>query len=194
MTSHDFNYNEAVNFCLPDWLTEDLNCVNKYKEMSKAPVFSHDELLVTIFCHEKSPKASRWLLPLFDEMVKRELSRRQRARDEIPCLLEILEDEGYCDEHYQCQVDKSFCYLSQLTTEEAEPGHVVCIDHHETLDIAKPRTMKIRFSDEELKAMLARVKQRANNRTAERVKGKEAMVEVPQKVSAPCSYFVKRSL
>lgn len=58
--NHGFNLNEAVNFCLPDWLKEGSLCVNHYKQLHKLPVFSHDELLVTIFLNEKSPRVSRW--------------------------------------------------------------------------------------------------------------------------------------
>lgn len=156
--SHDFNYNEAVNFCLPDWLTYDLEGVKRYKSINKPPVFSHDELLITIYSYEKTPKASLWLLPLFEEMVNRELADRARAKQNIPDLEIIVEDEQQEDEQYQCIVDKSFCYLSQIVTQ----GHneVACADHLGSLVNGK-KIMKIRFTDEDLLAMLKRVHQRA---------------------------------
>lgn len=58
--NHGFNFNEAVNFALPNWLPTGLKCVNRYRDIKKNPVFSHDELLVTISQHEKSPRASQW--------------------------------------------------------------------------------------------------------------------------------------
>jgi hypothetical protein len=58
--NHGINHHEAVNFCLPDWLPDGSLCVQHYKALQKMPVFSHDELLVTIFLNEKGPKVSRW--------------------------------------------------------------------------------------------------------------------------------------
>lgn len=167
--SHDFNYNEAVNFCLPDWLTSDLEGVKKYKSINKPPVFSHDELLMTIYSYEKTAKSSLWLLPLFEEMVNRELEDRARAKKNIPGLEVIVEDEQQEDDQYQCVVDKSFCYLSQITTE----GHseVACADHWTSLPAGK-KVMKIRFTDQDLLAMLKRVHQRA------------AVLNVPEESSA----------
>ncbi|OBZ70212.1 Lysine-specific demethylase 5D [Grifola frondosa] len=46
--NHGFNFNEAVNFALPDWLPFGLDCMKRYQEHRKLPVFSHDELLITI--------------------------------------------------------------------------------------------------------------------------------------------------
>lgn len=56
---------EAVNFALPDWLPLGLQCVQRYQELKKVPVFSHDELLLTIFSHEKNPRTSRWCVYRF---------------------------------------------------------------------------------------------------------------------------------
>lgn len=42
------NFNEAVNFAPPDWLSFGLDCARRYQEHGKMPVFSHDELLVTV--------------------------------------------------------------------------------------------------------------------------------------------------
>lgn len=119
---------------------------------------------MTIYSYEKSPKSSQWLLPLFEEMVQRELHERTQAIQDIPDLHVIRENIEQDDEQYQCIVDKSFCYLSQVTTE----GHtsVACAEHWKSLPEGK-KVMKVRFTDEDLKAMLARVRQRANVVTAE---------------------------
>ena len=58
--NHGFNFNEAVNFALPDWLTEGAQCVKRYREIKKHPVFSHDELIYTIAQHDKAPHTSQW--------------------------------------------------------------------------------------------------------------------------------------
>lgn len=153
------NYNEAVNFCLPDWLEQDLTCVKHYKQMHKSPVFSHDELLVTIFHHERSAHVSKWLLPQFEEMVTRELAERASARATIPNLREMLEDEERPDEYLQCQTDKSYCYLSQITSPSV--SFVTCPEHCEALGANVQKVMKCRFSDEALRAMVDKIKKRA---------------------------------
>lgn len=54
------NFNEAVNFALPDWLPLGLECVRRYQEHRKLPVFSHDELLITITQQSQSIKTAIW--------------------------------------------------------------------------------------------------------------------------------------
>ena len=55
-----FNFNEAVNFALPDWLPQALDCVKRYQEHRKLPVFSHDELIITITQQSQSIKTAIW--------------------------------------------------------------------------------------------------------------------------------------
>lgn len=55
-----FNFNEAVNFALPDWLPQALSCVKRYQEHRKLPVFSHDELIITITQQSQSIKTALW--------------------------------------------------------------------------------------------------------------------------------------
>lgn len=121
---------------------------------------------MTIYSYEDAPTSSRWLLPLFEEMISRELQERETARSSIPDLEVIVEDEQQDDDQYQCIIDKSFCYLSQITTE----GHaqVACVNHWSQLPTGK-KIMKIRYSDRDLKAMLLRVQKRATADTAEPV-------------------------
>lgn len=54
------NLNEAVNFAVPDWIDEGRNCVKRYQEHQKLPVFSHDELLITITQHSQTIKTAVW--------------------------------------------------------------------------------------------------------------------------------------
>ena len=58
--SSQFNFNEAVNFALPDWLPQGLECVKRYQEHRKLPVFSHDELIITITQQSTSIKTAIW--------------------------------------------------------------------------------------------------------------------------------------
>lgn len=57
---YQLNFNEAVNFALPDWLPYGLDCVKRYQEHRKLPVFSHDELIITITQQSSSIKTAIW--------------------------------------------------------------------------------------------------------------------------------------
>ena len=54
------NFNEAVNFALPDWLPHGKEAVQKYREYAKAPVFSHNELLISITLYSDTIKTALW--------------------------------------------------------------------------------------------------------------------------------------
>ncbi|KAG0139575.1 hypothetical protein CROQUDRAFT_54507 [Cronartium quercuum f. sp. fusiforme G11] len=158
--NHGFNLNEAVNFCLPDWLPDGNLCVKHYKSLKKLPVFSHDELLITIFLNEKSPKVSRWLLPHFREMIKRELSDRENARTSISNLSTevLIEPEDLPEDQIQCHHCKSLGYLSHVTS----PGcpRVSCLEHSHTLGDGV-KVLRFKYPDDVLEAMLLRVTNRS---------------------------------
>lgn len=52
--------NEAVNFALPDWLPDGKESVRRYREHNKAPVFSHNELLITITLFSETIRTALW--------------------------------------------------------------------------------------------------------------------------------------
>lgn len=58
--NHGFNLNEAVNFALPDWLPLGSACVQRYQQFGKAPVFSHEELLVAISQYSDTVESAVW--------------------------------------------------------------------------------------------------------------------------------------
>lgn len=60
VTNRQLNFNEAVNFALPDWLGQGKECVARYKNHAKAPVFSHEELLVTITLYSETIRTALW--------------------------------------------------------------------------------------------------------------------------------------
>lgn len=158
--NHGLNFNEAVNFALPDWLPYARACVQRYREHRKLPVFSHDELLITITQQSQSIKTAMWLIGSLEEMTQREMNDRRKAR----CLglAEILEEEDKPEDQYQCNICKAFCYLSQVTCQCTRK--VVCVDHVSLLCENRPphhQTLRKRFSDEELLDIQAKVAERA---------------------------------
>lgn len=157
--NHGFNVCEAVNFCLPDWLPHGLACANHYAEIRKPPVFSHDELVCTIYQHERNPRSSKWLLPFFQEMVDRELASRQAVRKLRPDIIEILHDVDLQDENTQCSHCKVYCHLSQVFSEHLPA--VSCAKHVQIVHGDKPVLMRVRYMDADLLAFCKRVKGRA---------------------------------
>ncbi|KAF9006679.1 jumonji superfamily protein [Cyathus striatus] len=159
--NHGLNFNEAVNFALPDWLPFGRDCVQRYREHRKLPVFSHDELLITITQQSQSIKTAIWLIKSLKEMTDRELNNRQIARSlGIP---EVLKEEDRPEEQYQCHVCKVFCYLSQVTCQCTTK--VVCVDHRDLLcnnHSPQHHTLRKRFSDEELIDVQSKVAERAS--------------------------------
>ncbi|GAA5978531.1 hypothetical protein JCM10908_004391 [Rhodotorula pacifica] len=155
--NHGFNFNEAVNFALSDWLPEGLRCIERYREIKKNPVFSHDELLVTISQWERDPRTSKWLLPHVREMVSREMAGREaiRAREDAP--EETVDPNDRDEEEYQCQHCRVLCYLSQIISEDGKS--IACLDHFDTLP-SGPKILRVRFTD----ADLAQLNNRVNNR------------------------------
>lgn len=174
--NHGFNFNEAVNFALPDWLSYDRDCVQRYREHRKLPVFSHDELLITITQQSQSIKTAMWLIDSLREMTNREMELRARSR--LLGFPEILEREDRSEEQYQCTVCKAFCYLSQITCQCT--SKIVCVDHADLLcedRVTHQRTLRKRFSDEELLETLAKVVEREAIPTAWRSKFSKLLME-----------------
>lgn len=125
------------------------------------PVFSHDELLMTLFANEKNPRSSRWLYPFFKEMVDREMERRQEARDNITDLTEEVDDSEITEDQYQCIVCKSYCFLSQIVA-TSQPEHVTCHEHATQVFGEAKKTLRLRYGDDVLRQFLSRVKARSD--------------------------------
>ncbi|KAI9464290.1 jumonji superfamily protein [Russula earlei] len=173
--NHGFNLNEAVNFALPGWLTYGRQCVERYREHRKQPVFSHDELLITITQQSQSIATAIWLNDSLKEMVDREMGDRTRARSLK--LGEILEEEDRSEDQYQCITCKAFCYLSQVTCHCT--NKVACVDHAHSLCkcAMEQRTLRKRFTDEDLLDTQMRVAERASVPSAWQTKLNKALAE-----------------
>lgn len=99
------------------------------------------------------------LLPNFKEMVHREMERRREAR--ALNLGEFLEEGDRSEEEeYQCVNCKMLCYLSQVTCQCTK--EVACVDHINNLCQCpmQNRTLRKRFSDEQLYTHLATIEAR----------------------------------
>ncbi|TFY73470.1 hypothetical protein EWM64_g10542, partial [Hericium alpestre] len=173
--NHGLNFNEAVNFALPDWLPYGRQCVQRYRDHRKHPVFSHDELLITITQQSQSIATAIWLNDSLKEMTDRELGDRRKAR--ALKMGEVLEHEDRPEDQYQCHTCKAFCYLSQVTC--ACTTKIACVDHASQLCDCpmEQRVLRKRFSDEELVETQSRVAERAAIPTAWQAKFRKALAE-----------------
>ena len=172
------NFNEAVNFALPDWLPYGRQCVQRYREHRKLPVFSHDELLVTITQQSQSIVTALWCVSSrcsvcevfvlmcpsrlngsLKEMTDREMEDRRKAR--ALNMGESLIEADQIEEQYQCKICNVFCYLSQVTC--ACNKSIVCVEHAGMLCSCamKRRVLRTRFSDTQLLETQAAVAERA---------------------------------
>ncbi|KAI0037477.1 JmjC-domain-containing protein, partial [Auriscalpium vulgare] len=80
LTSAQLNFNDAVNFALPERLPFGRQCVQRSREHRKLPVFSHDELLITITQQSQSIATAIWLNESLQVMTEREVENRCKAR------------------------------------------------------------------------------------------------------------------
>ncbi|KAK6904001.1 hypothetical protein I203_107513 [Kwoniella mangroviensis CBS 8507] len=159
--NHGINMNEAVNFALPDWLPDGREAVMRYQQHLKPPVFSHNELLVTITLYSETIRTALWLKDNLSVMVEDETRRRDQLRLTFPSLAETQTEEDGSEEQYQCSVCKSFCYLAQITCTCTKL--VACLDHADQLCSCpkSKKTLRKRYTEAQLEEILAVVAARA---------------------------------
>lgn len=133
----------------------------RYREHAKPPVFSHNELLITITLYSDTIKTALWLQDSLRVMVDEETAARNKLRAAIPNLNETLLEEDVPEGQYQCCVCKGFCYLSQVTCSCTKL--VSCFEHIDLLCECAwtERTLRLRFSEDQLQDILEAVESRA---------------------------------
>ena len=187
--NHGFNFNEAVNFAPTDWEPWGAAGVERLRAFRRYPCFSHDELLLTAASRDSTIGTAKWLAPALERTCNRELGERAafiaRQRNIAPhngtfsadgssapgdCQLKFaLEEEDIPEEDYQCHYCKSYTYLTQFRCHRT--NKTVCLMHVETYDccgeplaqrlLGPDHTLRYRISDEELKALVQTVVDRA---------------------------------
>lgn len=94
-------------------------------------------------------------------MVDRELVSRARVRRLLPNAEEDVDSTELDEEEYQCGTCRVLCYLSQIIVEVGDEHKIACPDHYSSLPKGD-MFYRLRYSDEDLKAMLAKVKARSD--------------------------------
>ncbi|KAK3844929.1 MAG: PLU-1-like protein-domain-containing protein [Linnemannia gamsii] len=149
--NHGFNFAEAVNFAPPDWCKFGLECVQRYKEHRKHPVFSHDELIITTALNDPSIATAYWLKDGIQDLFERETSQRRDVKKAYPTIKVSVEEADKPEEEVQCLHCNTYIYLSQIGCQCQT--RVVCPDHIDELckcDSPK-RFLRLRYSDDRLK-------------------------------------------
>ncbi|KAJ3042941.1 hypothetical protein HDV00_006248 [Rhizophlyctis rosea] len=181
--NHGFNFAEAVNFALPNWLPHGLNCAERYHEFHKQPVFSHDELVISTCKKEGNIRSALWLKRELDALRERESTARQLIRDTYPNIQEIVDDSEIAkEEEDQCLVCHQYCYASSMVCGECSPGKVSCLslDHVRELckcPASRSLRLRMRFTEKALDEVALRVSQVANKPTDWKEKHDKLMLE-----------------
>ncbi|KAF9113649.1 hypothetical protein BGX27_001124 [Mortierella sp. AM989] len=110
--NHGFNFAEAVNFAPPDWCHFGLECVQRYKDHRKQPVFSHDELIMTTALNDTSIATAYWLRDEMKNLLDRELSDRKHVLKQHPKIKVVLEEKDRPEEELcKCELGDRFLRL-----------------------------------------------------------------------------------
>ncbi|WFD27504.1 hypothetical protein MNAN1_002501 [Malassezia nana] len=159
--NHGFNVNEAVNFALPDWIMDDLACVRRYQQHARQPVFSHDELLVTIALHNQQLSTAMWLQHALQEMVERELAGRTAIRTRIAAMGPNPSTDEVWDAATEvaCAHCKTLCYLSHVVCDDN--ARAACLAHADQVHGNTRWTLRVRHTDAFLTTQQTRVAERA---------------------------------
>ncbi|OLL26344.1 Lid2 complex component lid2 [Neolecta irregularis DAH-3] len=161
-----YNVNEAVNFAPADWEPFGRECVARYQEFRKIPVFSHDELLLSAAARDSSIRTAIWLTQGLEDMKNREFAGRHLIRSTYPEIKSEVMEEGVSEEQYQCSICKTFTFLSQITC--SCTSNIACSAHVEELcdcNISS-RILRLHRSDEWISDLTTRIAERARLPTA----------------------------
>ncbi|KAF9950865.1 hypothetical protein BGZ72_007548 [Mortierella alpina] len=122
--NHGFNFAEEVNFAPPDWCRFGQECVQRYKQHKKSPIFSHDELIMTTTLNDPSIATARWLRDELSGLLDRELAHRRSILKQYPAIKVVADDSDRSEEEMQCLHCNAFVYLSQLCKCEVSSIHL----------------------------------------------------------------------
>ncbi|KAG7296889.1 hypothetical protein JYU34_019753, partial [Plutella xylostella] len=158
-----YNFAEAVNFTPPDWLKMGRECIAHYSTLRRYCVFSHDELVCKMALEANSLSLVVALAAYRDmrTMLHDERKLRKGLLDWGVTQAEREAFELLPDDSRQCQLCKTTCFLSCVTC--ACTGSVACLRHYADLCACAPalRTLRYRYTLDELGATLDRLKQRS---------------------------------
>ena len=206
--NHGFNFNEAVNFAPHDWEPFGEEGVKRLQEFRRQPCFSHDELLMTAAARDPTIKTAKWLAPALVRLRDRELQERQDflrrhmdyndhyckivnepgAENNVRCDIGFeMDEQDLPEEEYGCCYCKAYSYLSRYQCHKS--SKVVCLLHAGTYECCNAseeerftsadHTLRYRYTDDSLKAVVQKVIDRAQMPEAWQEKLDKALEDEP---------------
>ncbi|ETW08892.1 hypothetical protein H310_01385 [Aphanomyces invadans] len=151
--SQGFNCNEAVNFCLPDWIPFGRVCSERYREVGRLSVFSHDRFMSVLAKRGLFPddadhdddvgalvQASRMLMDELNRLVDEEIRLRdQLVKSGIVTVVAmtkrneaLTDDEMGYDDRRQCVACKHSLFFSGIAC-SCSHTKVACLRHADKL-------------------------------------------------------------
>ncbi|KAJ2894404.1 hypothetical protein IWW38_002590, partial [Coemansia aciculifera] len=160
-----FNFNEAVNFATSDWMPFDVPSIKRYQHYERNPVFSHDELLISMCEADPSFLHQAWFQEAILEMAHRENADRSRVRN----LWSMGVGEAAWDDveegdpdmpdemKQQCYVCKAFSFLSAIVC-SCSSNYISCLAHAQSSCkcLGDQKILKQRYSDRDLQDLIDR--------------------------------------
>ncbi|KAI9598108.1 JmjC domain, hydroxylase-domain-containing protein [Syncephalis fuscata] len=162
-----FNFAEAVNFATPDWCSFGVCCAMRYKLFRKPPVFSHDELMMTVSKRKLDYETAVWLPSAVAEMRDRELYERQQLCERYPNIQQHIDNRFRSDEQKQCYYCHAYAYLSWIGC-SCTQTRITCLDHSEHLCSCDPNCHRLYLlvSDTDLTRLVDQVTRISQDVTA----------------------------
>ena len=94
-------------------------------------------------------------------MTDRELATREKFRRLNPDVEEVVDASEIEEELYQCESCRGLAFLSHVTVSEGKTTHIAC-PHHALALPDGTRVFRVRYSDDDLRMMLGKVKARSD--------------------------------
>ena len=163
-----YNCAEAVNFCLPNWISMGRDCLQHYRTVKRYNVFCHDELIAKIV--ESGEKFDADFAQNLHDDLACAVSKEETVRSELAdagvessCFIKF---EAIADDLRVCEACDITCFYSAMTC-TCSPGKLVCLNDHNKLCECpySSKTLQYRYTLDEMKAMRDKMLQRVETCT-----------------------------
>lgn len=154
--NHGFNYNEAVNYAPPDWVSMGKAAVFSYKQEKRSPVFSHDYLLIQTALNDRRNETAQWLDRELRDLIEREKHVLKQTFQYMPGIRVVqVKYDSSTDESYQCSECLCLSYISRIKLVNSknirQVKAIYCHDHlPKNIKKNQALIMESRFTIEDL--------------------------------------------
>jgi len=158
-----YNFAEAVNFSMADWLPVGRACVEHYKVLRRQCVFSHDELVCRMASLPTGSLDLTMSIMVFSDMLTMVEDEKRMRKELLTEGTHEAEKEAFellPDDERQCDICKTTCFLSAVTCSCNESKRA-CLHHAKQLCLCPPskRCLRYRYTLDELLDLISRIKE-----------------------------------